>query len=146
MERCRGKSAITDALKLVDTFLNDPHQHVFLLLGIYGIGKRDGVRELLNKYDTRIIEHGYVSGEAEIIRNKIDKFNSSIHLWDDVFASCLLDKKVIKLFNSLSNNTIEFSGKFILIANDAEFHDKPIPNLPGAWIQVPNKFMDYSKY
>ena len=137
IEKITGSDAIEKAMKCVESFLKDPDQRVFQILGYFGIGKRTALQELFKQKGIEPVIYNLTNIDtAKYFEKRITKSPDSIHLWDDVFRSNIMNKNVSNFFKDLANNKIGFKGKFILVANEKEFSENNFPDLPGVHISM----------
>jgi len=137
IETITDADAIDAAMEHVESFLKDPNQKVFQILGHYGIGKRKALQKLLDQHEIKPEKHKWtIIDTSKPIEECIMKHPDSIHLWDDVFRSNIMNKNVYNFFSNLASNKIQFNGKFILVANEKEFPKFKFPDLPGIHIKM----------
>jgi hypothetical protein len=137
IEVITSTDAINIAMDRVSSFLDDDNQRVFQILGFHGIGKRKALQNLLEKRKIIPERHQWVVLDSPApLKKSITKKPNSVHLWDDVFQSIIMDKEISSFFAALANRQVDFDGKFILVAADSEFPNFKFPDLPGVHIHM----------
>ncbi|MFW6215640.1 MAG: hypothetical protein ACOC45_06805 [Alkalispirochaetaceae bacterium] len=132
-----GANAVEEAMEAVRSALNDPEQRVFQLIGYQNIGKRNGVRRILEEEGAKVLWHNYTHIDyAEPIAKKVTTHPQVNHVWEKVYASNILHPEILDFFQRLQAGEITFEGTFILVANEDEFWGKNMPDLPGVQIKM----------
>lgn len=132
-----GSDAVKQAMKEVRAVLDDPERRVFQIIGYQNIGKRRGVRGLLEERGIDPVYHSYTDIDyAEPIAAKVKSQPQAVHLWEKVYASNILHPEVLGFFKQLQDGEVPFEGTFLLVANDSEFRGRELPDLPGVLIKM----------
>jgi len=140
MEIISGPDALEAMREIAGEVVLGSSPNVFLIIGPYGIGKKAALLEVFKEMKVQTVLHHYtIINCAEPLEKAIREYPDSVHLWNDVFYSNIMEEEVSGFFRKLAQGEYDFNGVFFLVAHENEFLNRTLPDLPGIKLEMDNQ-------
>ncbi len=117
--KCSGSFAMANAERLLEEFLLNKKEQLFILTGQSDIGKKTMVRRKMKLINKEVHFHRYtVIGDKEVFRKALEAYPSSIHVWESAHLDILDDPTIQQLLVDVATEKINFKGKFIIVGDN----------------------------
>ncbi|MCF7944349.1 MAG: hypothetical protein K9L75_02275 [Spirochaetia bacterium] len=144
MQVLTGVDAVTYSAEMVELFLDNSNEHIFILTGNSGIGKKTEIKKILKKRNIKPVmntEKCVYEPEVllEILKENMEQFPEGVYFLTERTQDFFLNPDIFQFLIDINDKKTHFRGKLILSVPEWVIKDVPITAFNGAWINMGNK-------